>query len=1056
MDPLTAIGLAGNILTFIDISYKVISGANKVLSTPNGMTPENERLKVLVEDLNIVTRDLVTNIHAQTESEKQLCALAANCHALSGELYQILRRLKVGDKNSKWQGLMVKWLSMRKEKEIDSIERRLNGYQSQILIRLQVMFSQKIDEQSSLVNSQLEVLRSEGKALQNQTMSQLDELYQTISTLVDSLQSGAALDKPYGSIEGPFAELGASLFKFQTVTTSMLQENKILERLAFPSMYSRENNIENAESRTFAWMVDEECEPAHNQSDSSVESGENYDEGKEMRRYEEEKKKQATLRKCTREKFLTWLNSGRHIFHISGKAGSGKSTLMKPLIFVRYFFWSSGDETQMSLEGLYRSLLFETCRQIPSLIPRLFPELWRSPHFGVAPICFDEVRDAFNRLIQEASSSESYYCFFIDGLDEFEGDEVDHWRFSRDLQSWAAQAENIKICVSSRPHIPFVRSFANDLNHQVSIHELTREDIFRFSVAMFEKDPNFHRIKDSYEDLVIEVVNASDGVFLWARLVVRSLLKSIGYQGSEKDLKRKLHLMPKGLDELFNQILSSIDPDDQLLSDQLFLLTTPNFCRWQPTVRNAIAYSWLEDLDDPGFPYELPMRPCMETEINDRLERVSSALGRLSRGLLEMFQKRSLESDGHHYFTYEVRFLHRSARDYIVNTREAQMRARLPDFDVYSGIIRLLLAELKFAQFTLHDTKPRVWAIGGEGGTLRRALHVLFTVMCAAHESCGYNVPSHFFEEASHIVQRHTQTVGSTIQVLPGNEIPEPKGHIWGANLQRIGREWLTRRESNHSPDFLCEVVYRQLHQFLSPDLMVRLKQQNSTSGPNLLLTAATRSKSLELVQCLLHEGRTPREMVPMEPVRPLDRIDFQSSTTIPAPQAAISVWLIWLYCFVEDYFLARFSSDTQNRCLEEFIQYDVDRDVMFVVRIFASPDKPNEPADNDQAAENESSESDERVAFELLEFLELVGTSNMETLRTKLASKGTGKVRQDVMPVSGRPIPYKRGSLSRALEAIVAADKVSRHFGFGQCLCLESVITPSERLDGPFAFRIT
>jgi hypothetical protein len=55
MDPLTAISLAGNILTFIDFSYKVISGVNKVLSTSNGMTPENERLSALVEDLNVVT-----------------------------------------------------------------------------------------------------------------------------------------------------------------------------------------------------------------------------------------------------------------------------------------------------------------------------------------------------------------------------------------------------------------------------------------------------------------------------------------------------------------------------------------------------------------------------------------------------------------------------------------------------------------------------------------------------------------------------------------------------------------------------------------------------------------------------------------------------------------------------------------------------------------------------------------------------------------------------------------------------------------------------------------
>lgn len=860
------------------------------------------------------------------------------------------------------------------------------------------------------------------------------------------------------------------------MTSLISQENKILERLAFTSMYSRENNIENAESGTFAWIVDEESQLADDRSNSSVESEENNEERRERRRYEEEKKKQETLRKCTREKFLTWLDSGRHIFHISGKAGSGKSTLMKflckssrvkrgleswagcrPLIFVPFFFWNSGDETQMSLEGLYRSLLFETCRQIPSFIPRLFPELWRSSNFGLTPIRFDEVRDAFNRLIQEASSYESYFCFFIDGLDEFKGDEVDHWRFSRDLQSWTTQAENIKLCVSSRPHVPFVQSFANDLNNQVSIHDLTREDIYKFSVAMFEKDPNFNRIKDSYEDLVIEVVNASDGVFLWARLVLRSLLKSIGYQGSEKDLKRKLHLMPKGLDELYDQILSFIDPDDQLLSDKLFLLTTPNFCRWQPTVQNAIAYSWLEDLDDPGFPYELPMRPCTEAEINERLERVFCVLDRLSRGLLGMSRKRSRERDGHDYFTYEVRFLHRSVRDYIVNTREAQMRARIPDFDVCSGILRLLLAEFKFALFTLHDTKPRVWgAIGGEGGPLRRALHVLFTVMYAAHKYCGYDVPSRFFEEASHIVHHHTQTVGLGTEVLTRNKIPEPKGYIWGENLQRIGREWLTRRESNHSPDFLCEVVRRDLHQFLSPDLMICLKHQNLTTGPNLLLTAATCSESLEFIQGLLHEGRTPRELVAMEPIRPLDRINFESSTTIPAPQATVSVWLIFLYRFVEHYFLAGCSGHLENRCLEEFLQFDVNRDVQFVVKIFASSDDPNGSADDDQTAEESNGESDKRVAFDLLEFLELVEPSNIGTLRTKLSRKGPREDRAEVSPISGAPILHERGSLSKALKALVAAGKVSRHFAFGPCLCLESVITPSERLDVPFGFRVT
>ena len=140
MDPFTAISLAGNILQFIDFSYKIISGVNNVRSSATGMTPGNERLSVLVEDLNIVTQNLATDVPAKTENERQLSSLAANCHELSKELYQILRRLKVGNQNSKWESLIVKWHSMRKEKEIDAIERRLHGFQTQILIRLQAMF----------------------------------------------------------------------------------------------------------------------------------------------------------------------------------------------------------------------------------------------------------------------------------------------------------------------------------------------------------------------------------------------------------------------------------------------------------------------------------------------------------------------------------------------------------------------------------------------------------------------------------------------------------------------------------------------------------------------------------------------------------------------------------------------------------------------------------------------------------------------------------------------------------------------------------------------------
>lgn len=54
----------------------------------------------------------------------------------------------------------------------------------------------------------------------------------------------------------------------------------------------------------------------------------------------------------------------------------------KKLVLARLFFWKSGDKLKMSVEGLYRSLLFEVLRQCPELRPQVFPNLWNSDDSG--------------------------------------------------------------------------------------------------------------------------------------------------------------------------------------------------------------------------------------------------------------------------------------------------------------------------------------------------------------------------------------------------------------------------------------------------------------------------------------------------------------------------------------------------------------------------------------------------------------------------------------------------------------------------------------------------
>jgi hypothetical protein len=66
------------------------------------------------------------------------------------------------------------------------------------------------------------------------------------------------------------------------------------------------------------------------------------------------------------------------------------------------------------------------------------------------------------------------YCFFVDGLNEYDGDDEEIIDLLQDL----ASSKNIKVCVSSRPWNAFMDAFGNS-DWQLSIHDLTREDICR-------------------------------------------------------------------------------------------------------------------------------------------------------------------------------------------------------------------------------------------------------------------------------------------------------------------------------------------------------------------------------------------------------------------------------------------------------------------------------------------------------------------------------------------------------------------------------------------------
>lgn len=93
-----------------------------------------------------------------------------------------------------------------------------------------------------------------------------------------------------------------------------ITQQRILSSLAFSDMHGRFEIVETAHFKTFEWIF----------GDRPQEIDEEEDEVGE-----EQEQKESNADPSAGKLFSEWLSSGQGIFHISGKLGSGKSTLMK-------------------------------------------------------------------------------------------------------------------------------------------------------------------------------------------------------------------------------------------------------------------------------------------------------------------------------------------------------------------------------------------------------------------------------------------------------------------------------------------------------------------------------------------------------------------------------------------------------------------------------------------------------------------------------------------------------------------------------------------------------
>ena len=614
----------------------------------------------------------------------------------------------------------------------------------------------------------------------------------------------------------------------------------LLQTLDFPSRVGRKASIDEADVRTFDWVYS---------------------------------RNQFVGLKEPRTTFQDWLQYGGGIFWIAGKAGSGKSTLMRyianerrtlgalrdwagdsKLMTASCFFFHAGDRLQKSQEGLVRSILYDILSQCSDLVPKVFPERLHDRYLGSRPWKTSDLLQACSKLTHQLVKTK--FCFFLDGLDEYDGEHRDVMRILLEL----AKMTNIKICFSSRSWNVFQETFG-DMYGSVTLEEHTNRDIEIYVIENLKKDGNFsQRLKGDpqLKGLIDEIIRNAQGVFLWVRLAVNDVLRGSANKDSIHDLQHRLRYLPRNLETYCQRAFDNIDKFYREATAEVLLLAQEAV---QPLPILAIEFYQREKYD----PSTVPRLTASEASLNDFIKICRTRLNSRCQDFLIVRSNKQTDIT----LRYTVEFLHATAAEFV---KRREMKSKLASWvsDSFNPRLTLLkgtLASVRYIPSFYHKEAAQ------------SPDHTTFVVLASQFLEYAYRLEKHdhmcdidVMAEFDQAAQAHWSSYSGTADVYDafGQNFKSKHSTHWafvvGCN-QTPRNPILPHRWDN----FMTIAIKYNLQLYVAkqldsdPDLMRRV------SAPPLLYYALSvlfieeayyhqRGNPMEMIQVLLDRGAQPHE----------------------------------------------------------------------------------------------------------------------------------------------------------------------------------------------------
>lgn len=396
--------------------------------------------------------------------------------------------------------------------------------------------------------------------------------------------------------------------------------------------------------------------------------------------------------------FPNWLkDDSNKVYWITGKPGSGKSTMMKlilrhaalrdmlsqslgslRLLLVKYYAWLAGTTMQKSLEGLKRTIISQALEQYPDLAPLLVPRRWAFCQVlrntsGLPKWDAWEIEESFEILLSSCGETIKL-VIFIDGLDEFD---TPPFEVIKCIQHTVARCPNgLKICAASRPWPEFQDEFNE--GPMLQMHLQTENDMNFFVNETFKTNKGFVEQREinpeAVSQLLTDIVQRANGVFLWVSIVVRHLSSGFSEGQSISEARKTLETLPTDISSLYDAIWAGIRPNN--LPDASYMIQVlrafggplPWLTLW------LIEESRFTTIDKIVFPQSEKKTIAAQKSLKRKLAARTKCILEVNEGRESSF----------------VDFIHRTARDWAIRPNMWQLICSKSngEFDPYLYILK--------------------------------------------------------------------------------------------------------------------------------------------------------------------------------------------------------------------------------------------------------------------------------------------------------------------------------------------------------------------------------